>query len=50
MIFFGKFFLMAEIYFEILLFHNKFIMETFFLTIKRFLKAADKLGDLNMIY
>jgi hypothetical protein len=36
---------MAEIYFEILLLHNKFNMETYFLTIKRFEKTADKLGD-----
>ncbi len=31
-------------------FHNKFILETYFLTIKRFQKAADKLMDLCTIY
>jgi hypothetical protein len=48
--FFGKFFLTAEFYFRIFFLHNKFISETYLLTIKRFQKAANKLEDLNMIY
>jgi hypothetical protein len=46
----GKFLLIAEIYYRIFVLHNKFILETYFLTIKRFQKAADKLGDLDTIY
>jgi hypothetical protein len=46
-IFFGKFFLIAEIYFGIFFFHNKFISETYLLTLKRFQKAANELRDLN---
>jgi hypothetical protein len=48
--FFGKFFLITEIYFGIFFLHNKFISETYLLIMKRFWKAANKLGDLNMIF
>jgi hypothetical protein len=48
--FFGKFLLIAEIYFGIFFLHNKFISETYFLTIKRFWKAAENLVDLSTIY
>jgi hypothetical protein len=48
-IFFGKFFLIAEIYFGIFFFHKKFISETYLLTIKKFRKAANELKDLNTI-
>ncbi len=50
MIFFGKFFLIAEFYFQIFFLHNKFISETFLVTIKRFPKAANKLEDLQYIW
>jgi hypothetical protein len=46
-IFFDKFFLIAEIYFGIFFFHKNFISETYVLTLKRFRKAANELGDLN---
>ncbi len=46
-IFFGKFFLIAEIYFGIFFFHKKFISETYLLTLKRFRKAINELGYLN---
>jgi hypothetical protein len=49
-IFFRKFFLIAENYFGILFLDNKFILETYLLTIKRFRKAALKLEDLNMTF
>jgi hypothetical protein len=50
MIFYGKIFLIAEIYFRIFFLQNKFISETYFLAIKRFWKAANTSGDLNMIF
>jgi hypothetical protein len=49
-IFFGKFLEIAEIYFGILFLHNKFISETYFLSMKRFRKAANKLVALKKIY
>jgi hypothetical protein len=49
-IFFVKFLLIAEMYFKIFFFHNKFDLETYFLTIKRLWKDGDKLGDLYTIY
>jgi hypothetical protein len=45
-IFFGKVLKIAEIYFRILFLHNKFILETYFLSMKRFWKAANKLEAL----
>jgi hypothetical protein len=36
---------LTEIYFEIFFLHNNYILGTYFLTIKRFWKAANKLGD-----
>jgi hypothetical protein len=39
-----------EIYFEILFPQNKFISETYFLSMKRFRKAANKLEALKTIY
>ncbi len=49
-IFFGKFYPIAEIYFKIFVSHNEFILESYFLTIKKFRKSANKLGDLYKIY
>jgi hypothetical protein len=49
-IFFGYFLKIAEIYFGILFLHNKFISETYFLSMKRFQKVADKLEALKTIY
>jgi hypothetical protein len=49
-IFFGKFLYIAEIYFGILFLHNKFISETYFLSLKRFRKAASKLEALKTIF
>jgi hypothetical protein len=46
----GKYFFWVEIYFGIFFLHGKLISETYFLTKKRFLKASNKLEDLNMIY
>jgi hypothetical protein len=47
---FGKLLIIAESNFKIFFFYNNFISETYFLTIQRFRKAADKLGDLYTIY
>ncbi len=49
-IFFGKFFKIAEIYFEILFLHSKFVLETYFLSMISFAKAANKLEALKTIY
>jgi hypothetical protein len=47
---FGKFLLIAEIYFTIFFLHNNFISEIYFLTIKKVSEIRDKLGDLYTIY
>jgi hypothetical protein len=49
-VFGSTFFFIAEIYFRIFFLNNKFISENYLLTIKTFRKAANKLGDLNMIH
>ncbi len=36
--------------FQNIFLHNKFISQTYFLTMERFWKAANKLEDSNMIY
>ncbi len=48
--FVGKFFLIAEIYFEICFLHDKYISKTYFLSMKRLWNAANKLEILNTVY
>jgi hypothetical protein len=47
---FWKIFLNSTNLFRIFFLHNKFISETYLLSINKFWKAAIILGDLNSIY
>jgi hypothetical protein len=43
MIFFGNFLLIAETYFGVFFLDDRYVLETYFLTIKKFRKAAHKM-------